>query len=121
MNYLEKACEEIDASVFSSDMLFDDARRAMLKNYLGRWTRAIAEHEHSEQVQPAAAAAVSKEELTDLIAAGLGDTYHCTRVWSAWSVGTMSQDDFEPVDASDTPAEIADAIIAAVNAKAVQS
>ena len=55
MNHLEKACEEIDASVFSSDMLFADTRRAMLKDYVGRWTRAIAEHEHSEQDQPAAA------------------------------------------------------------------
>ena len=29
--------------------------------------------------------------------ATLGDTYDCTRVWSAWSVGTMDQDDFVPV------------------------
>ncbi|WP_420140183.1 hypothetical protein [Sphingomonas sp.] len=27
----------------------------------------------------------------------LGDTYDCTRVWGAWSVGTMDQDDFVPV------------------------
>jgi hypothetical protein len=54
-------------------------------------------------VEPSQARELSKEELTDLIAAGLGCTYHCTRVWSAWSVGTMSQDDFEPVDESNTP------------------
>lgn len=29
--------------------------------------------------------------------AELGDTYDCTRVWQAWSVGTMDQDDFVPV------------------------
>jgi len=68
-------------------------------------------------VEPSQAGELSKEELTDLIAAGLGGTYHCTRVWSAWSFGTMSQDDFEPVDESDTPAEIVDAVIAAINAK----
>lgn len=62
---------------------------------------------------PKAQEPLSKEALTDIIAAGLGLTYHCTRVWSAWQVGTMSEHDFEPVDGSDTPAEIADAIIAA--------
>ena len=45
MEHHDKACESIDASVFSSDMLFDAERRALLKDYLGRWTRAIREHE----------------------------------------------------------------------------
>ena len=44
--------------------------------------------------------------------AGLHGTWHCTRVWEAWHVGTMSQDDFEPVDESETPTEIADAVLA---------
>lgn len=35
MDYLEKTCEEIDASVFSSDMLFIDEQREMLKNLYG--------------------------------------------------------------------------------------
>lgn len=47
-NHLHDACESIDASVFSSDMLFDDERRAMLNEYLGRWNRAIQEHEAPE-------------------------------------------------------------------------
>lgn len=48
MSYLEENCESIDASVFSSDMLFDDERRNMLKDYIARWTRAINEHEAPE-------------------------------------------------------------------------
>ena len=69
--------------------------------------------------QPAAhALAPTKEALTDIIAAGLSGTYHCTRVWSAWSYGTMGPDDFSPVDQSDTPAELADAILAALAAPA---
>lgn len=51
MNYLERDCESIDASVFSSDMLFDDDRRKMLKDYIGRWTRAISEHEAGEDAE----------------------------------------------------------------------
>lgn len=50
------------------------------------------------------------EALEDAIRSGLSCTYHCLRVWSAWSVGTMSEDDFEPVDESDTPREIAECV-----------
>lgn len=56
--------------------------------------------------------APDKDALTDLIAGLLGGTYHCTRVWHAWDVGTMSADDFQPLDESDTPAEIADVVLA---------
>ncbi len=63
-----------------------------------------------------AAIPLDKEELAQLIAEHLGGTYHCTRVWEAWNVGTMSQDDFEPVDESETPTEIADAVIDAIRA-----
>lgn len=56
-------------------------------------------------------ASPDRQALIDLIAEGLHDTYHCLRVWNAWNVGTMTQEDFEPVDESDTPAEIADSIM----------
>lgn len=45
MNHLENACEAVDAGVFSSDQLFDDEQREMLKTYIDRWTRAIKDHE----------------------------------------------------------------------------
>ena len=35
--------------------------------------------------------------LQRCLLAELGDTYDCTRVWSAWSYGTMGEDDFVPV------------------------
>ncbi len=54
--------------------------------------------------------------LEEVIRAGLADTYHCTRVWEAWGLGTMSEDDFEPVDESDTPSEIAQAVLALLSA-----
>lgn len=56
-----------------------------------------------------------REKLIELIAGHLSGTYHCLRVWEAWHVGTMSQDDFEDVGESDTPAELADAILAAIS------
>lgn len=55
--------------------------------------------------------AVTREALIDAIAQALHGTWHCTRVWEAWHVGTMSQDDFEPVDESDTPADLADVVL----------
>jgi hypothetical protein len=57
---------------------------------------------------------ITPEALAELIAPMLAGTYHCNRVWSAWHVGTMSEDDFAPVEESDTPHEIADAILAAL-------
>ena len=40
--------------------------------------------------------------------------YHCLRVWEAWSVGTMSEDDFQPASESEMAAEIVDAILSAI-------
>lgn len=56
----------IDASVFSGDLLWDDGQRAMLKDYIGRWTRAIAAHEASEQkdVAPVVPPAPAQPGLT---------------------------------------------------------
>lgn len=61
-HHLEKNCEGVDASVFSGDVLYDDESRAELKNYIGRWTRAIAEHEGAA-VQAAQPEAVGDERL----------------------------------------------------------
>ncbi len=81
---------------------------------------AIAAIDALAQPQPSAPSvepvADLRKKLIDAIAAGLGGTYHCTRVWSAWHVGTMSQDDFSPVDESDTPAELADAVLSIIGA-----
>ena len=61
--------------------------------------------------------AIDRDALIDAIAQGLHGTWHCTRVWEAWHAGTMSQDDFEPVDESETPTEIADAVLALLAAQ----
>lgn len=70
---------------------------------------ALATQEPSAAAEPVAP--VDLEQLTQLIADRLSGTYHCTRVWEAWRVGTMSQDDFEDVGESDTPAELAAEIV----------
>ncbi len=48
-----QALENIDAGVFSGDMLYVDADLAELKAYLARWNRAVAEHEADEPASPA--------------------------------------------------------------------
>jgi len=55
---------------------------------------------------------LSIDDVADIVREHLTSTYVCNRVWDAWNVGTMSQDDF--VDASETemPDEIAAAILA---------
>ena len=55
----------------------------------------------------------TREALAEIVRSHLTSTYHCTRVWEAWHVGTMTEDDFEPASESDMAEEIADAILAA--------
>ena len=55
----------------------------------------------------------TREALAEIVRLHLTSTYHCTRVWEAWHVGTMTEDDFEPASESDMAEEIADAILAA--------
>jgi ADP-dependent phosphofructokinase/glucokinase len=45
--YLEEACEQIDAAIFSGDLLFDRDTTYVkeFKEYLGRWNRAIDKYE----------------------------------------------------------------------------
>lgn len=56
-----------------------------------------------------------RDALIYLIHQHLTCTYVCTRVWEAWNVGMMSQDDFESAADSDLPHELADAILAALS------
>lgn len=59
-----------------------------------------------------------RQKVREAVAEALGEAYDCDRVWSAWSYGTMSQDDFWPVAESDERvAEIADAAIKAITGK----
>src|SRR3546814_1439431 len=50
------------------------------------------------------------EQIADSVREHLTSAYICTRVWEAWNVGTMGQDDF--IEASET--EMGDEIAAAV-------
>ena len=62
-----------------------------------------------------AAPEVQRDAVIAAVTEALGDAYDCQRVWHAWSVGTMGQDDFALVaEDSDRVAEIADAAIAAM-------
>jgi hypothetical protein len=61
-----------------------------------------------------------RESVRTAIAEALGDAYDCTRVWSAWSYGTMGPDDFVLVaEDDDRLSEIADAAIGAIAREAL--
>lgn len=45
--------------------------------------------------------------LRKILRGFLNGEHYCRRTWSAWQAGTMTEDDFEPIDADD----IADSII----------
>ena len=44
-----KSLEEIDAAVFSGDMLYVTRDRAELQRYVGRWVRALKESEEGTE------------------------------------------------------------------------
>lgn len=46
--YLENACEEIDAAMFSGDDFLNEDNRKALKEYIGRWSRELERLEKEE-------------------------------------------------------------------------
>ncbi len=53
-----------------------------------------------------------KERVKDTLRNQLRDALYCTRVWDAWSVGTMSEDDFECLaDSEEYVDQLADSIL----------
>jgi hypothetical protein len=48
--YIEEACESIDASVFSGDVLASPIEREELMTYIGRWIRAIRQEEELSDI-----------------------------------------------------------------------
>lgn len=59
-----------------------------------------------------------KEAVTEAIREAMGGALDCGRAWSAWGVGTMSEDDFSLVaDDSERVEEIADAVLGALSAQ----
>jgi hypothetical protein len=48
--HTEEACESIDATIFSGDILFNPTERAELKEYVRRWYVAIESHEAQEEL-----------------------------------------------------------------------
>ncbi len=61
----------------------------------------------------------AREALIAALTAELGDSYDCTRVWAAWDVGTMSEQDFEPL--TDRVDEIADALLESVRSTIINT
>jgi hypothetical protein len=56
-----------------------------------------------------------REAVIAAVTEALGNAYDCQRVWEAWGIGTMGEDDFALVaEDSDRVAEIADAAIDAM-------
>jgi hypothetical protein len=41
---------------------------------------------------------IDENNLFKILNSYLDGEFYCTRVWDAWNVGTMSRDDFCPID-----------------------
>jgi hypothetical protein len=70
----------------------------------GEWQRFVAYIDSLLAARKAAVGVLTdkqKEAMRDALSATLGDAMDCTRHWSAWGYGTMSQDDFKLVADND--------------------
>ena len=47
-SYIEKACEEIDAAMFTGDAFIDGQHRKELTEYMVRWQKALKAWEKTE-------------------------------------------------------------------------
>lgn len=46
-DYIEKACEEIDAAMLSGDAFIEEDARKSLQDYIDRWTREMKRWEET--------------------------------------------------------------------------
>ena len=76
------------------------------------WNRRAQPASPADAAPSVAPEPPTREALAEIVRSHLTSTYHCTRVWEAWHVGTMTEDDFEPASESDMAEDIADAILA---------
>jgi len=112
-DYLD--CGHCDAAMQRKSMNdFLDKLPAM-GDYDAAWLvhqQALAMAPKQEAPQPAPEI---RTVLRDSLASGLTMAYGCSRVWSAWGVGTMSEDDFYPASECDELLdELCDLAIAAL-------
>jgi len=61
-NVPERACEEIDAAVFSGDFLFAYVQKECFRAYVQRWLRALEEQDRLEEEMRAEAVAAVRAE-----------------------------------------------------------
>ena len=77
------------------------------------WTDAINTASAALAAEPVGE--VQRDAVIAAVTEALGNAYDCQRVWEAWGIGTMGEDDFALVaEDSDRVAEIADAAIEAM-------
>ncbi len=78
---------------------------------LQEYTRALLVHAVAHPA-PKALAPLTDEQMRDAFAQALTDVYVCNRVWSAWSYGTMTENDFSPASECD---EVLDSLVQAAH------
>jgi hypothetical protein len=84
------------------------AFKVMLKG--GRDVLMLPKYQPGDTVMRnlAAGELVEVDKVREFLESQLSDAYYCTRVWEAWNVGTMTEDDFEPVDVDEIMSALMD-------------
>ena len=51
IDFLDEACDPVDAAVFSGDVLCTEEGRTRLEYWMGRWQRTIGENRRSDEME----------------------------------------------------------------------
>jgi hypothetical protein len=104
--------EPVAWRTFDGEGGYDYRTYDMNESYAKEWNERNPNHkgwvEPLYTTPPAQPAPVA---LRDALAGALSSVYVCGRVWDAWSVGTMTEDDFQPAAECD---EVLDSLVEAV-------
>lgn len=116
------SAEDVERAAFLKSHYEQMAKEyASIAGYNNKLLVELAAYRGQQTISPATpptadSAADARDAVRNAIAAQLVGTYYCGRVWSAWQVGTMREDDFTPAEEVDEVLDdITDAVIAAMH------
>jgi hypothetical protein len=121
---VQRIIEALDFCIGDSDRRANSGNHHRLRQRLKRMIATLPSPTTPPVSEPGEVGELDDEHraaVRQAVAEALGSgAYDCTRVWGAWQVGTMGEDDFVLVaEDDDRVAEIADAAIEAIRAIAL--
>jgi Lar family restriction alleviation protein len=115
-------CNDMKTNVSTFGFEYIECRECGADGPLEDHSTSAEDYWNRRAAQPVVLSDDLRDKVRDAIAAALGEAMDCTRVWSAWSYGTMGPNDFSVVaNDDDRLEEIVDAALNAILAAKEQA